>query len=158
MKSKLIMTLMCVGIFTASVSAYGASDYAMYESAMSVNRCDDDSKQAEALLREAISEVEVPMYAGDGIVITAIYIKGDYLTYRAECDETIVDIDLLNSLKSTLKESLISELRSQSDLSMTFLVRLCIMADKGLCYIYEGDTTGDTCTIYIHCSELSKLL
>lgn len=114
-------------------------------------------QEADRELKAAIVEANntfVPMSAGTGVVITRIYLSGDYVTYVAECDENMID---MNQIK-TNKSNLMNELRkSKSNPEVAQFLRMCIRAGKGIAYRYVGDTSGTKVSVFFTNAELKKL-
>jgi len=106
-------------------------------------------------LRDAIEEDvrnsnrDCPMEADNGIIITSIKMSGDYIVYKAECDEDIVAISSLNLNKKSVKKAILESLREEVD-----YVESLKKCDIGVVYKYVGKTSGDVCTIKIESNEL----
>ena len=99
---------------------------------------------------------EFPQEAGFGITVTKAIIDGDYMVYTAECDEDVLEMDLMRQNKSNMYDAIKVSLAS-SDPGLKMLRKACINADKGIAYRYEGDQSGDSFIIRIPCSELKQM-
>lgn len=99
---------------------------------------------------------EFPQEAGFGLTVTKAIIDGDYMVYITECDEDILEMDLLRQNKSNMYDAIKVSLAS-SEPELKMLRNACINADKGIAYRYEGDTSGDSFIIRIPCSELKEM-
>lgn len=112
---------------------------------------------SDQLLKEGIAWANnnmIPMNAGSGIVITRIYLSGNYVTYVAECDEDIIDMSLISPNKSAV----LNELRkNKSDPQIAQFLRLCVNAGKGVAYRYIGDTSGTKVSLFISNAELKTI-
>ena len=106
-------------------------------------------------LRDAIEEDvrnsnrDCPMEADNGVIITNIKMSGDYIVYKAECDEDVVSISSLNLNNKSIKRAIIESLREEAD-----YVESLKKCDVGVVYKYVGKTSGDVCTIKIESREL----
>lgn len=118
---------------------------------------DDKIDKTEAFLRQSISTVSLPIDAGSGIMITKITIQDSYLMYIAECDEDLIDIDILNLNKKDVKEGITSTISDNSDPQIGYFVRLCIKAHKGIGFKYIGKESRKSCTVKVSYSELLQL-
>ena len=77
--------------------------------------------------------------------------------YLAECDEDLYDIDLLNMSKNDMKNGIKDMIRQNSDPTISYLVKLCVKAHKGIGIKYQGDTTGKSCIVRVPYSELRNI-
>ena len=133
--------------------------------------CGDDSKKSkkvhDTIKAEKIDndkdEIEdyflpekkkTPMSVGYGITIVDIRVKGNQVIYDAECDESIIPIDVLKEKKSEAKESVISMLKDGSDPKMAQDVKFCKKHNVEIVYRYIGKTSGNTCEIKVSPSEM----
>lgn len=68
-----------------------------------VNDVEEISPEEEnlTLLKEGIAEAnsEFPMTTEEGIVVKKCYLDGDYVMYNYECDEDVLDMDLMEQNK-----------------------------------------------------------
>lgn len=110
------------------------------------------------LLTQMIEEEnkKFPQKLEEGVIITKSVLDDDYVTYLVECDEDILDMDLLRNNKSYMKDSIKKNLLSDNP-AMKFALKIYINANKGIAYRYVGDTSGDSFTIKFPISELKDL-
>lgn len=110
------------------------------------------------LLKEGIAEAnsEFPMTAEEGIVVKKCYLDGDYVMYNYECDEEILDMDLMEQNKYEVKQNIKKNLKS-ADADAVMFKQLCLKANKGLGYKFIGDRTGKTVFIRLSCQELESM-
>ena len=120
------------------------------------DRASRESREALETLRQGLQEVSLPIVAGSGITITEIYLTDDNLVYVALCDENLVSIEALNQAKAQVKQGIVSSATENSD--SRSIIELCIKANKGMLYIYKGNTSGETCRVQLSTSYLSNSL
>jgi len=115
------------------------------------------AEKAERFLREAIDEENksYPQKISEGLTIKKSYIDSDYVMYLVECDEDLMDIDLMNKSKSESRKNLKSSL-SSNDPEIKQFLKICIKARKGIGYKYQGDRSGESCVILFPYSELQS--
>lgn len=113
--------------------------------------------KAERFLREAIDKENksYPQRLLEGLTMKKLYIDGDYVMYLVECDEDLMDIDLMNQSKSESRKNLKIFLSSNAPEIKQFL-KVCIKAHKGIGYKYQGDQSGESCVILFPYSELQN--
>ena len=114
---------------------------------------DDDSRSlVQSLL---LSEKEnLPIDTGVGIIVTDIYLDGNYVVYDAMCDEEKIPIDVLTANKDVAKNGVLEMLNDDSDPNVTMLVNMCKESNIGIIYNYIGNTTGKTCPVIISPSDM----
>lgn len=117
-----------------------------------------DENSDLAFLKQSIKHIKLPMNAGNGVLITNVYVDSENLVYVAECDEDIIDIDLLKEFKRVTKENIIESILSDESGAMAFTVGMCCNAERGICYRYVGDTSGKECLVVLTLGELRDLL
>ena len=110
------------------------------------------------LLKEGIAEAnsEFPMTAEEGIVVKKCYLDGDYVMYNYECDEDVLDMDLMEQNKYEVKQNIKRNLKN-ADADAVMFKQLCLKANKGLGYKFIGDRTGKTVFIRLSCQELESM-
>lgn len=108
------------------------------------------------LLKEGIAEAnsEFPMTAEEGIVVKKCYLDGDYVMYNYECDEDVLDMDLMEQNKYEVKQNIKKNLKNAD---AVMFKQLCLKANKGLGYKFIGDRTGKTVFIRLSCQELESM-
>lgn len=87
------------------------------------------------LLKEGIAEAnsEFPMTTEEGIVVKKCYLDGDYVMYNYECDEDVLDMDLMEQNKYEVKQNIKKNLKN-ADADAVMFKQLCLKANKGLGY------------------------
>lgn len=115
----------------------------------------DISSADRAIIRD-IQSTSFPVDCGDGLTMTSIVLEGNYVVYTFECDEDEVDIDDLNSSKSVLKATLMSEF-GKSDDDTVDMRRMCLNAHKGIKFKYIGDRSRKVCLVTVSYQELRGL-
>lgn len=110
------------------------------------------------LLKEGIAEAnsEFPMTTEEGIVVKKCYLDGDYVMYNYECDEDVLDMDLMEQNKYEVKQNIKKNLKN-ADADAVMFKQLCLKANKGLGYKFIGDRTGKTVFIRLSCQELESM-
>lgn len=110
------------------------------------------------LLKEGIAEAnsEFPMTAEEGIVVKKCYLDGDYVMYNYECDEDVLDMDLMEQNKYEVMQNIKRNLKN-ADADAVMFKQLCLKANKGLGYKFIGDRTGKTVFIRLSCQELESM-
>ena len=97
---------------------------------------------------------ELPMDMGDGMVMTAVAIEGDYLVYTAEIDEDIMGEEMMDFFiqnSDMLKASLMED---DGDADFKELAKLCKDRNKGIAYRFTGTKSGKGLTVKIEKDEL----
>lgn len=119
----------------------------------------EDYDKHERFLKDAIREgnKSFPQKAAEGIIIKRCYLDGDYVMYLAQCDEDLYDMELLNMNKGDMAQGIKDMVRQNSDPQISYLVKLCVKAHKGIGFKYQGDTTGTSCIVKVPYSELKNL-
>lgn len=106
-------------------------------------------------LRHMIYETNktFPQKLEAGITLTKMYMDGNYVMYLAECDEDILDMELLSQNRVNMKQS-IKAAMDTSDPEIKMFIKNVIKANKGFGYKYVGDTSGLSVTVKFSRSEL----
>lgn len=99
---------------------------------------------------------EYPQKLDEGLVMQRVYLDGDYVTYQAECNEDILDMDLLEMNKSMMEDEIRKNL-SSSDPAIKMFKNTCIKANKGIKYKYIGGATGQSFSIRFSCNQLKNI-
>ena len=118
----------------------------------------DDSDDTETVLRLALTyaKASLPEEIDEGIILTDVKLTDDCFLYIAECDEDVVDIDILNAVKGELQKEIASSLQEEiaNDSDIQEFVKYCKKARKGIGYKYVGTTSGKSCIVKIPYSKL----
>ena len=101
-------------------------------------------------------DVFLPEEIDEGIILTDVKLTDDCFLYIAECDEDVVDIDILNAVKGELQKEIASSLQEEiaNDSDIQEFVKYCKKARKGIGYKYVGTTSGKSCIVKIPYSKL----
>ena len=110
-----------------------------------------------SFLKKAITEANdsYPMKVEDGVVAKKCYLDGDFVMYDYECDEDVVDMDILSQNKSNVKRVIKKNLKN-ADAETLMFKRMCEKANKGIGYKYIGKTSGKAVFIKFSCQELKN--
>lgn len=142
------------------------SDTAVYENpsdyysddSYSDDSYSDDSDDPDSFMRLALTfaKADLPQEVDEGMVITDVKLTDDCLLYIAECDEDIVDIDILNAVKSVLKDEMLQSLKEDiaSDSDFEEFIGYCKKAHKGIGYKFVGTKSGKSCSLKIPYTQL----
>ena len=101
----------------------------------------DPMKLLEATLSS--TKMTLPTTIDNGLVLTDVFIRDGYWYYSYQCDENLYTIDLIQASYDTVKEAL-----------MKTLIKQLKEANTGLAYMYNGGTSGKSCTIFIEPDEI----
>ena len=110
-----------------------------------------------SFLKKAILEANdsYPMNVEEGIIAKKCYLDGEYVMYDYECDEDVVDMDILSQNKSNVKRVIKKNLKN-ADAETLMFKRMCEKANKGIGYKYIGKTSGKAVFIKFSCQELKN--
>lgn len=114
------------------------------------NGTDDPMKRLE--MQISVTNAQLPMDFGGGIVNTKLVKEGSYVVYYFDCDEDIINIEALQNT-ALMKELLLKEINSD-DPSISSFRKYCKDAGCGIAYCYVGKTSGKKAKIYILANEL----
>ena len=102
-------------------------------------------------MQVAIANRECPQAIEEGMVATRVFLDEDYVVYEYEMDEEIYDMDIMESNRSEMMESLRD---TEGDAEVIEFQSDCKKAGKGLSYRYVGNTSGKMVRFDIPASEL----
>lgn len=110
-----------------------------------------------SFLKKAILEANdsYPMNVEEGIIAKKCYLDGEYVMYDYECDEDVIDMDILSQNKSNVKRVIKKNLINADPETLMFK-RMCEKANKGIGYKYIGKTSGKAVLIKFSCQELKN--
>lgn len=125
-----------------------------------VDNSSSKQQAADQILKIAIEQAskEFPQDTGMGMVVTRMYLSGDYVMYVAECDEDLISMDLLEQNKSSMLNEIRKMAGDKSNAEVAQFVKICANAGKGIGYSYVGDTSGKKVTVRLTNAELKRLL
>lgn len=109
-------------------------------------------EKIEALIK--ITNAQLPLTIERGVVLKRLALEGDYLVYYYDINESIYDIDAINSNNTDMKKETLNSMRSGNDLTTEAMVQLCKEAKVGIKHTYVGKSTGKKATITIYSYEL----
>lgn len=111
-----------------------------------------------SFLKKAIAEANnsYPMKVEEGIVAKKCYLDGEYVMYDYECDEDVIDMDILSQNRSNIKTAIKKNLKNADSETLMFK-RMCEKANKGIGYKYIGNTSGKSVLIEINNKELKNM-
>lgn len=89
----------------------------------------------------------------NGVIAKKCYLDGEYVMYDYECDEDVIDMDILSQNKSNVKRVIKKNLKN-ADAETLMFKGMCEKANKGIGYKYIGKTSGKAVLIKFSCQEL----
>lgn len=102
-----------------------------------------------------VTNLQMPMDLGYGMVMVKFQREGDYIVTYCECDESMISIDALKENVAAMKTSFKSTMTSNAaDPSVSELVRICKDAGVGIKYKYIGKSSGKSVTVGLSADEL----
>lgn len=112
-----------------------------------------------SFLKKAILEANdsYPMNVEEGIIAKKCYLDGEYVMYDYECDEDVIDMDILSQNKSNVKRVIKKNLIN-ADAETLMFKRMCEKANKGIGYKYIGKTSGKAVLIKFSCQDLKTIV
>ena len=110
-----------------------------------------------SFLKKAITEANdsYPMKVEDGVVAKKCFLDGEYVMYDYECDEDVINMDILSQNKYNVKRVIMKNLKN-ADVETLMFKRMCVKANKGIGYKYIGKTSGKAVIIKFSCQELKN--
>ena len=99
------------------------------------------------------TRMQLPIEIGSGITFTDVTLDDKYFTYHYECDEDIIDMDILQDGFSNNREEVISNI-DVTDPTMAQLLKKIKASNRGYAMIYTGKTSGKTAILTIESDEL----
>ena len=108
-----------------------------------------------SILKDTIAEVNkgFPMKVDKGMVVRKCYLDGDYVMFDYDCDEDVLDMDLMEQNKTEIQEDIKKFFKS---VDADFITHMCLKVNKGVGYKFVGDSTGKTVLIRFSCQELES--
>ena len=147
--------------YNSTEQVEGTDDYDVVEAEEAAAPVDDDYgyddiDSPESFLETAIADYKstLPIDVGNGITITDIQLTSNNVVYIAECDEDLIDVDVLNTMKATLKKEMRSIVVDDTDEDTQAFLQFCRKSHRGVAYKYVGSQSGKTCLVTIPYSEL----
>ncbi|MBR5169854.1 MAG: CD225/dispanin family protein [Muribaculaceae bacterium] len=158
--ASLVIWAIIIIVNLASYSGYESEESNFYEEVDTTETVLEYGEEDYSLdlLKSGIIEYkkELPIVIEEGVTIIDIELNESCLLYIAKCDESIVDIDEMNSVKSLIREQIRSSLieESSNDDELRQLLDNCKAAKRGIGYKYIGNRSGDVCTIMVSYTSL----
>lgn len=111
---------------------------------------DDPMKRLEMQIK--ITNAQLPMDLGNGLVNTKLVKEGNYVVYYYDCDEDMIDIEILQN--TTLMKGMLLEEINSDDPAISLFRQYCKDAGCGIAYCYVGKTSGKVARILLPVNEL----
>lgn len=93
---------------------------------------------------------------GNGLVNTKLEIGrtkwGNYVVYIYDCDEDMIDIELLQN--NALMKEMLLEKNNTDNPATSYFRKTCKNAGFGIAYLYVGKTSGKVAEIFLPTDEL----
>ena len=118
-----------------------------------LSSCGKEARMEKAL--EQVNEM-LPMPIGNGLTMEKVVADGNAITYTVSCDESVLDMQMLEDNKKSLMEGGIQALRTEKakNKDMQELFDYCIESNKNFVYSYVGKPSGKTVTVTINPKEI----
>lgn len=101
-----------------------------------------------------VTNAQLPMDYGNGMVNTKVVREGDYVIYYYQCDEDVLDIEQMQKNVSSMRSVIVDELNNSSDPAFTLFKKMCKDAGAGIGYYYVGNKSGKIAKVHIPADEL----
>lgn len=112
----------------------------------------------EAKMQKALDQVNemLPMKLGSGLTMEKVALDGNAITYTVSCDESLLDMNVLETNKQSLMEGGVQALRAEkaNNKNMQDLFDYCIESGKNIVYSYVGKPSGKTVTVTINPKDI----
>ena len=117
---------------------------------------DNIDKDTDVLLQSIISntKLNLPRQTENGVVMTDALMENGYFTYVYTCDESIIDIDLLQANDALIKGMLKKRLYEKQDIGVEKICEILKATNRGVAFKYVGTTSGKSYTCRIESDEL----
>lgn len=100
--------------------------------------------------------MQLPMHISNGIECTRIELEKDYYTYYYDCDETVCNLDDMQSSLSENRTQMVNMILGTNDPSFVKLQTLLAASHRGIRYVYQGRVSGKTAEFAIRNDELKQ--
>lgn len=133
----------------------------MFLSADEINLPAEQSNPARDFIVEMVDDMQsdIPEDWGDGLVLTAAYIEGDYVVYKISTDGSYITVPLIKQAQAQgndMEQSVIDELNSEDDAYSMMFVRYLVQSGMGVKYIYWSKKSSDSVTVAISPSKIKS--
>lgn len=117
---------------------------------------ENTDKDSDALLQSILAntKLNLPRQTENGVVMTDALMENGYFTYVFTCDESIVDIDLLQASDARIKGMLKKRFLEKQDAGVQLMCEILKATNRGIAFKYEGSTSGKTYICRIESDEL----
>jgi hypothetical protein len=127
---------------------------------MIMTACSGDN--SESRLRETIveSNKECPASIDHVTVLKEIKIEGEFVTYVCEIDETLLDMETMQSQRAIYNQNIQNMIRNQltnTQATNAPFLQLVMDAGKGVRHHYVGNRSGKTLIIDVTNSQMQQL-
>ena len=114
------------------------------------------SKDPNKLLQSQIelTNAQLPMDLGSGMVNTKLVRQGDYVIYYYKCDEDLLDIEQMQANIPLMQNLIVDELNNNNDPTFNMFKKMCKDANVGIGYYYVGDKSGKIAKVLIPVKDL----
>ena len=102
----------------------------------------------------ANTKLNLPLQREEGVVLTDALMENGYFTYVYTCDESIIDVDLLQANDVWVKERLKRELLETQDVGVIKTCEILKATNNGVAFKYVEATSGKSYTCRIESNEL----
>lgn len=111
----------------------------------------------QSRLEKLVKEIndQCPIKAGELGEVTGAEVKEEGAVFTLMVDETVFNIDALNSNPDIIRQSLLESLKNPSD-EVKALVDELKLCNSSLTYIYKGKTSGKTTSVTITSDEIKN--
>lgn len=170
----IMILIFCIGIGVAKLNSIDSSlgnfetesnEISLADTTV-VNKMESDDKvevmspeeKNFSFLKKAIAEANnsYPMKVEEGVVAKRCYLAGEYVMYDYECDEDVIDMDILSQNKSKVKQAIKKNIKN-ADAETLMFKRMCEKANKGIGYKYVGKTSGKSVFIRFSSEEVKTI-
>lgn len=143
-------------VYTGDKSGQKVSVELSYGDLAGASKAGEEQGQSPLEMLEAqirLAKHQMPMKIEKGMSITDVNLKGIYVVYDVEVDESMYSVDALKENADAIKTEVTKNL-SGNDVSMKEFVQTCKKAGKGIAYCYVGNRSGDKCVVKVRAEEL----
>lgn len=119
-----------------------------------LSRTKKDDPLAALQSQLTITNAQLPTKIDEGMMMTSVRINNDYVEYLYECDEDLLDMDIMQDNSTDLKQDILESLSDPEDKVIQRECKMMKDANVGCKYIYVGNQTGKRVVVTIECDEL----
>lgn len=117
---------------------------------------ENTDKSSDALLQSILANTKLglPRQTENGVVMTDALIENGYFTYVFTCDESIVNVDLLQANDARIKGMLKKRFFEKQDVLVEEMCEILKATNRGVAFKYVSSTSGKSYTCRIESDEL----